>query len=208
MTVEDEDIDQNLAALQQTKLEFTRKVNKLKALKHLIQDALDYGEANEEEYNSLQTELEDLGTLMENYEALVNQLRSSSALPDLPSGGQDQIDKSFDDHLRVFLELKVNVTRLMRKLRQKLDGNDKKQFHDLYDSEDSPEEESETSDDHEGQDDEPEQEVEEVKGWTDSCLCKTVSYVTIVVVFYFILGVVIAQVMRHQNDNVEGLCNL
>ncbi len=187
--------------LQFTRSKFCQKINELKALRSSTEDAFANGLDKEADLSALQDELDELISLKQKYEAEVESLRTNVEAAILA-------DKSFAESLNAFLNVKVNVEKLIRRMKLNQPSNEIVQEDDhfsellkdatkgsLHQDYEVTESESELKPE--------EEEKKEVKG--KGHYCKIISlYVWIAIGFYFILGLVISQVLKNEQKSLAG----
>ncbi len=197
-----------LGSLQHLKFKLTRKINELKALRHLVEDAYDHQQSTEEDWTKLKSELEVLNDLKQNYEAAIDALNDTFAGKQSSQDAMDCANKSFEEGMNAYLNTNVIVGKLLRRIRNQLDFKTNKQSHEptrQQEAEEHNEEgkgESTTDIDDDGEKDEQDKD----EPLTASDYVKTIiGFLIIVFGFYSLLGVVIWQVSKRQAIETNGI---
>ncbi len=212
MSEEEEKIkDSALANSQRLKSKFVRKINELKASRHLLEDASRHSRVTEEDCANLQSELNCLASLKADFESNVEDFGSRFGSK-YPQDGA-QVDKMCDECIQAYLNIKVNVGKLLLRVRNQLDGGKEEESRgDFKEQRKKPDAESlesidedesdETGDDITNEEGEEEDEKDlKPLDYLKTCL----GFLVIVIVFYSLLGLVIYLVRENQEQNNKGI---
>ena len=203
-----EEIQAALVNLRHLNSRFHNKIQELNALKTTLEDALD--EPTEEttekrvthqECEVLKTKLKSLSELKQKNENLAEAFNIKFGL--FASGEAANVDKEFEDSVAAYYKLKVDVERLIRRLRRKLTTSENHGGEDIVekDVENIPDDTSKGDGDKgdqkssdESDDDQPDKTNVVQEGMA---LWKKVAIgMVVVIVFYCGLGLVINHVLE------------
>ncbi len=172
----DEEMEIALVQLHYLNSKFLNKIQEMNCLKLSLEDTLDEGTTvSEHDYNLLQTMLKELCELKEKYDNVVETFLFSFG--SLASSEAGKVDNAFREAVGTFYRLKVDVERLIRRLKRNLRIEEEAKetnepFEDLSDNEED-------------------EKIDKGKGlWK-----KVVIGVLIAITFYACLGAVIKHVL-------------
>ncbi len=210
----EDEFKQALANLQHLQLKFYLKINALKALKHSIKDALFHSEASQKDCNIIQTELENLTTLRQEYETMLESFNASFATKHFEE--TTEAWKAAAKNLSASFDIQTNLEMLMRKIKRQLerqedDDTDEKEVKEEVDYENKQEEgEKNRQNDNKSCSSDEEKESKEPlernpkEKTIMSMKLKIALSIMVVVAFYSGLGLII-QVFNENNKNSQGM---
>ena len=120
---QDDKKEHALANLQRLKSEFRRKINELKALRYSALDALTVSQVTEEDCEVLKTELQNLASLRQEFEASGKEFNVKFGWKHAQEVAE--VNKSLEASLNAFFDIKVNVEILIRKVSRQLAKDDR-----------------------------------------------------------------------------------
>ncbi len=198
--------------LHNVKSKFSKKIHELKALRHSTEDALKHDNVTEGHIGKLQAQLEHLTVLRQKYEDQVEAFNVNFASEHLYDA--THVEKLFDESQIAYLNTTVNIGKLIRSIHSRLDGDVELKIGDFFkQKQEEPNDKDEDLNDHvevEGLDSEEEgdkkdNEKLEAKGEKPANYCKTIAlYILIVIVVYFVLGLIISLVLSSRSKNDSG----
>ncbi len=215
-----EEIEKTLFNLHLLQLNFSRHINDLRALKHLIKDAVAQWQATEGDHDKLKSELEKLANLQSEYETGINLFNTQFGWKQRENAAV--VNKALHDNLNAARKLKVDVEILMRRVKKQLTSEQKKHEGEV-DCKDEGSYEDEVVDDADGKEEEAgAQKSDELEGFptnrneaalgnqrAEDKSCKSMIFIvggciSIVIVFYLCLGAVIKIVEDSKPETNEG----
>ncbi len=206
---DEDDVGKALASLRILQSKFARKINELKTVRHITEDSLRHNRiVTVEECDKLQADLEHLNHFKHKYEASVDAFTSKfeSKYPQQSV----EVAKSSEECLNAFLNITINVRTLLRRISNKLKADD---IDGFAEGDEQSEKEGEEEKDKEGSNKKLEENgpqhsttTEEPSLGASGYLLICVQFLVVVIVFYSILGFIIYQVQKNQQQKKEGIC--